>query len=286
MARKILVDSSNTIDIWRQKVNQMSDYIEDLDGLDATFQPGNTWAIGYPNVDRDSNIVSGINYVGTYASQIYNSLITGTAVSQQRITAKIFADSGVFDKLHTSQLWNYDSAMTLADSDATWYGDSQGTIKFDFTADSAKFRNLNVLRLKDYPDSATFGKLTITDSGHIANLDAYDSTSEVIFKNLTILGNSLTNSLVIDSALVLNIIRITDFISDSTGSGPDSGVHIDSATVGTVDINSLTMTDSPEITFLYARPFLLTDSMGYDSANQGDSGQIYFAAIQLDIDSV
>ena len=281
MARKILVDSSNTIDIWRQKVNQMSDYIEDLDGLDATFQPGNTFDTEYP-IDRDSNIISGINYLTNYSNQIFNSLIAGTAVSQQTINVKIFADSGVFDRLHTNQLWNYDSAMTLADSDATWFGDSQGTAQFDFNVDSAKFGNLNVLSLRDYPDSATFGKLTITDSGHIANLDAYDSTSEVIFKNLTILDKSP----VIDSALVLNIIRITDFISDSTGSGPDSGVHIDSATVGTVDINSLTMTDSPEITFLYARPFLVTDSMGYDSANQGDSGQIYFAAIQLDIDSV
>jgi len=278
MARKILVDSSNTIDIWRQKVNQMSDYIEDLDGLDATFQPGNTWSLGYP-IDRDSNIISGINYLTDYANQIFNSLVAGTAPSGQRITAKIFADSAVFDKLHTNQLWNYDSAMTLADSDATWYGDSPGTAAFDFTADSAKFGNLNVLRLRSYPDSATFGRLTITDSGHISNITALDSTSTVFFKNLTALGQDIE----IDSAFVLNKITIGQFISDS---GSDSGVNITKATIGTADINRLTMTDSPEITFLYARPFLVTDSMGYDSANQGDSGQIYFAAIQLDIDSV
>ena len=278
MARKILVAKSNTIDAWRQKVNQMSDYIEDLDGLDATFQPGNTWAAGYP-IDRDSSVVSSTNYIADYANQIYNSLVTGTAASQQRITAKIYADSGVFDKLHTNQLWNYDSAMTLADSDATWFGDSQGTIKFDFNVDSAKFGNLNVLRLREYPDSATFGKLTITDSGFIGNITSLDSTSTVVFKNLTANGQDIE----IDSALVLSRITIGEFISDS---GSDSGVNITKATIGTADINSLTMTDSPEITFLYARPFLVTDSMGYDSANQGDSGQIYFAAIQLDIDSV
>ena len=278
MARKILVDKTNTIDIWRQKVNQMSDYIEDLDNLDNTFQPGNTWALGYP-VDRDSNIISGIDYIGSYADQIYNSLVTGTATSQQTITAKIFADSAVFDKLHANQLWNYDSAMTLAGSDATWFGDSQGTIKFDFTADSALFGNLNALRLRDYPDSATFGKITITDSGFIGNITSLDSTSTVIFKNLTARGQDIE----IDSALILNRITIGKFISDSSS---DSGVNITKATIGTADINSLTMTDSPEITFLHARPFLVTDSLGYDSANQGDSGQIYFAAIQLDIDSV
>lgn len=279
MARKILVDSSNTIDVWRQKVNQMSDYIEDLDGLDATFQPGNTWAIGYPNVDRDSNIISGINYVHDYADQIYNSLVTGTAIAQQQYNVKIYADSAVFDKITVNQLWNYDSAMTLGDSDATWFGDSQGTAKFDFNVDSAKFGNLNVINLRQAPDSATFGRLTIVDSGFIGSITSLDSTSTVIFKNLTARGQDIE----IDSALVLSRITIGEFISDS---GSDSGVNITKATIGTADINRLTLTDSPEITFLYARPFLVTDSMGYDSANQGDSGQIYFAAIQLDIDSV
>jgi len=279
MARKILVDSSNTIDIWRQKVNQMSDYIEDLDDLDATFQPGNTWALGYPNVDRDSNIISGINYVHDYADQIYNSLITGTAVAQQQYNVKIYADSADFDKITVNQLWNYDSAMTLGDSDATWFGDSQGTAKFDFNVDSAKFGNLNIINLRQYPDSATFGRLTIVDSGFIGSITSLDSTSTVIFKNLTARGQDIE----IDSALVLSRITIGEFISDS---GSDSGVNITKATIGTADINRLTLTDSPEITFLYARPFLVTDSMGYDSANQGDSGQIYFAAIQLDIDSV
>ena len=279
MVRKILVDSTDLIDSWSDKINIMSGYIEDLDGLDSTFQPGNTWAVGYPNVDRDSNVISSINYVADYANQIYNSLVSGTAPSQQTITAKIYADSGVFDKLHADQFWNYDSAMTLGDSDATWYGDSQGTAKFDFNVDSAKFGGLNVIRLREAPDSATFGRLTITDSGFIGNITSLDSTSTVIFKNLTARGQDIE----IDSALVLSRITIGEFISDS---GSDSGVNITRATIGTADINSLTLTDSHGLKFIHARPFLIADSMGYDSANQGDSGQIYFAAIQLDIDSV
>jgi len=37
---------------------------------------------------------------------------------------------------------------------------------------------------------------------------------------------------------------------------------------------------------MYARPFIIADSLGYDSIGQGDSGTIYFAAYQLDVDSV
>lgn len=278
MARKILVDSSDTIDGWRQKVNQMSGYVEDLDDLDTTFQPGNTWALGYP-IDRDSNIVSATNYLISETNDIFNTMIAGTAVSTRTATVKIYADSAVFNTLHANQLWNYDAAMTLGPVDSTWFGDSPGTSDFDFTAESASFGILNVINLRETPDSATFGRLTILDSGFIGSIKSLDSTSTVIFKNLTARGQDIT----IDSALVLNIIRIGQFISDS---GSDSGVNITKATIGTADINSLTMTDSPAITFLHARPFLVTDSLGYDSAFQGDSGQIYFAAIQLDIDSV
>ena len=46
------------------------------------------------------------------------------------------------------------------------------------------------------------------------------------------------------------------------------------------------LTDSPGLEFKYARPFIIADSLGYDSIGQGDSGTIYFAAYQLDVDSV
>ena len=251
MARKILVDSSNTIDIWRQKVNQMSDYIEDLDGLDATFQPGNTWASGYP-IDRDSNIVSAVDYIGVFTDNVYKSLITGTAASQQTITAKIFADSAVFDKLHANQLWNYDSAMTLGPTDSTWYGDSPGTVKFDFTADSAKFRNLNVINLREAPDSATFGQLTIGDSGFIRSITALDSTSVILFKNLKILDSSF----VLDSALVLSKITVNTFID----SGVDSGITIDSAEVDYLRINNHMVFDGVE--FDSETPFSIVGAGG------------------------
>lgn len=257
MTRKILVDSTDLIDSWSDKVNIMSGYIEDLDDLDATFQPGNTWAVGYPNVDRDSSVISSINYIADYTNQIFNSLVSGTAIAQQQYTVKIYADSAVFDKITVNQLWNYDSAMTLGDSDATWFGDSQGTAKFDFNVDSAKFGGLNIVRLREVPDSATFGRLTITDSGFISKLHTIDSTAEIKFGTLKYLGNSAA---LIDSALVLNVIKVREFISDSGG---DSGVNIDTARITNLYIDSnITFADSPSLGLDVLRQLLIADSTG------------------------
>lgn len=280
MARTILVTDSDLIDSWYNKVNTLSDYMGDLDDLDTTFNPGETWSLdGPPPIKRDSNLVSAVDYLGREAADIYNSLLGGSATATRQVSMKLFIDSGDLDLIRVNQLWNYDSAMTLGPTDPTWYGDSPGTAGFDFTADSAKFRELNVLNLREYPDSATFGQLTITDSGYITNLTSLDSTATVFFKSL----RWRYQVGVIDSALVLNKINIIYFISDSGG---DSGVHIDSAIMGTGDINTLTLTDSPDLAFMYARPFIIADSLGYDSIGQGDSGTIYFAAYQLDVDSV
>lgn len=279
MARKILVQDSNTIDVWRQKVNQMSDYMGNLNNLDTTFDPGDSPYAGI--IDRDSNFISGINYFGDNLKNILNGLINGTSPIQG-FKAKIAADSGSFDKITVQSLYNFDSAMPgpgVNESDYLWFGDSPGTAQYDYISDITTFGNLTVLSLDNYPDSMTMTRLYIGDSGVIGSLTALDSTSTIIFKSLTMNGQDI----VLDSALVLSKITIGQFISDS---GSDSGVNITKATVGTVETTRFTLNDSQgPITFEHARPFLVTDSMGYDSANQGDSGQIYFAAIQLDTDS-
>lgn len=280
MARKILVQDSNSIDVWKQKVNQMSDYVGDLDNLDTTFDPGDSPYSGL--IDRDSNLASGISYFGDNLSNILNGLINGTAPIVG-FKAKIGADSGKFDKITVQSLYNFDSAMPgpgINESDYLWFGDSPGTAQHDYISDSTTFRNLTIQNLGTYPDSMTMNRLIITDSGVIGSLTALDSTATIIFKNLTMRGQDI----VIDSALVLSRVTIGQFISDS---GSDSGVNIINANIGIADIRRFTLNDSQgPITFEHARPFLITDSMGYDSANQGDSGQIYFAAIQLDIDSI
>jgi hypothetical protein len=257
----------------------MSDYMGNLNNLDTTFDPGDSPYAGI--IDRDSNFISGINYFGDNLKNILNGLINGTSPIQG-FKAKIAADSGSFDKITVQSLYNFDSAMPgpgVNESDYLWFGDSPGTAQYDYISDITTFGNLTVLSLDNYPDSMTMTRLYIGDSGVIGSLTALDSTSTIIFKSLTMNGQDI----VLDSALVLSKITIGQFISDS---GSDSGVNITKATVGTVETTRFTLNDSQgPITFEHARPFLVTDSMGYDSANQGDSGQIYFAAIQLDTDS-
>jgi len=53
MARKILVDLTNSLGTFVQKTNAMSDYIGDLDDINPRFAANNT----------DSNIVSVINFL-------------------------------------------------------------------------------------------------------------------------------------------------------------------------------------------------------------------------------
>lgn len=262
MARKILVDSSDLIDSWYNKVDTMSDYIEDLDDLDTTFQPGNTWSVNpnYP-IDRDSNVVSATNYIMEYANNITNSYINGSITPIQSLSAKliILADSSqVFDKLTVQQLWNYDSAMTLAYSDPTWYGDSPGTSKFDYNADVSTFGTLSVTKIVDETDSGVdFGKVTLAQngSGFIGAISTTDSTSTVLFKSLR--TSVSQNKFLIDSAYVLDRITVSNFISDS---GDDSGINITSATVGHAAINNLTIASDSSLTFTAARQFLMTDS--------------------------
>ena len=168
MARKVTVQKSNTIDVWMQKVNQTSDYVNDLNNLDNTFNPGETWDINYPNIRADSSIVGAMNHLRSFSTSVFGSLVTGTSPSPQPYTIKIFADSADFDEINTRSLYNFDAGMTRND----FFGDSPSTAKFDFNADSAKFGNLNALRLRQHPDSATFGSFVLE-----GNTVTYEKTS-------------------------------------------------------------------------------------------------------------
>jgi hypothetical protein len=275
MARKILLQTSNTIDLWRQKINTMSGYIGDLDSLDSTFTQSTP--------RTDTSIVAALNELGDLVDKV-NFLFNGA--QSVTVTAKILADSGKFDKITLKSLYNYDSAMPDSSVHGRYYlGDSPGTDDFDFNVDSVKFGNVTVqfdLTMDSTLDSATFGRLMILDSMFIQTFQA-DSGADVTFKKLKLPANALDNT--VDSALVLEKITIGTFISDS---GSDSGVHIDSAVITNLIVDSqIVFADSPDRIFTKIRPFLFTDSLGRDSLGQNvaDSGAIYFAAYQL-IDSI
>ena len=69
MVRQIVVDSSDTIAAWVQKVNKMSDsHMGDLDDLSSVFDSD----VGRDILDQDSNFVAALNHIGWLGPTIDN----------------------------------------------------------------------------------------------------------------------------------------------------------------------------------------------------------------------
>ena len=241
MARKILVNTSNTVAVWVQKTNVMSDYMGDLNDLSSVFDSDLGNAL-FP--DQDSNFVSSLNHLAWLGPTINSALLgrgntTGGRNSQTnpiKITARIVADSANFQKITLSKLENTDAAMLVFD-DASFFGDSNpvnGGLHFDFNADSARFgyitvndsNNLDVLP----SNSIQIGNIFIGGTGKISRLFSDDS-STIKFINARIITTPDTQTF--DSVLVTNRIHIDNFFSQAGG---DSGIHIDSAYINTLNL--------------------------------------------------
>ena len=241
MARKILVSTSNTVAVWVQKTNVMSDYMGDLNDLSSVFDSD----LGDPLFpDQDSNFVSSLNHLGWIGPTIDAALLgidspPGSRHTPQnpiKITARIVADSANFEKITLSKLENTDTAMLVFD-DASFFGDSNpvnGGLHFDFNADSARFgyitvhdsNNLDVLP----SNSIQIGNILIGGTGKISRLFSDDSSTIKII-NARIITTPDTQTF--DSVLVTNRIHIDNFFSQAGG---DSGVHIDSAYIDTLNL--------------------------------------------------
>ena len=229
MSRQITVYRTNTMQEMMQKVGQMADYAENLDGLSKTFDSPDP----INGLTHDGSFVEAINYAGVAGDNILEVLFQDTPPATI-ITANIQSDSGKLDKLVTNTLYAADEFMggprigvnppdPDGDSAYLWHGDSQGTAGFDFDCDSANIKRLKV--------------------DHFLNVG--------------------------DSAQIYEKVTVGSLMSDS---GDDLGVVIDSATVTHAFINTLHM-DGRSVSKV--RPFFITDSAGM-------SGQIFFAAYQLD----
>jgi len=241
MARKILVSTSNTVAVWVQKTNVMSDYMGDLNDLSSVFDSDLGNAL-FP--DQDSNFVSSLNHLAWLGPTIDAALLgidpsPGSRHTSQNpitVTARIVADSANFEKITLSKLENTDAAMLVFD-DSSFFGDSNpviGGLHFDFNADSARFgyitvhdsNNLDALSA----DSIQIGNILIGGTGKISRLFSDDSSTIKII-NARILTTPDTQTF--DSVLVTNRIHIDNFFSQAGG---DSGVHIDSAYIDTLNL--------------------------------------------------
>lgn len=269
MARKVNVQNSNTIQAWMQKINQMQEYLGDIDDLkDSTFS------------NNDQSAVDALDFMGQLIPKINQQLFNASAPIT--ITANILADSAVFDFMTLKSLLNHDSAMPDSSVHGMYFlGDSPGTAEFDFNGDSISFGNATVtnnLTFDSFGQSVIINKLTVMDSGLIGKITV-DSSSTIGFGNVTMIAS---DGLEVDSALVLNKLNLTNLLCDSVH---DTGFNANKASIPNLVLDSgvgtITFSDSSSLVFTGLKSFLLTDSLGYDSVGQGDSGVIYFAAHQL-----
>ena len=251
MVRQIVVDSSDTIATWVQKVNQMSDsHMGDLDDLSSVFDSD----VGRDILDQDSNFVAALNHIGWLGPTIDN-IIFGIDSSpgarplgqDLRFTPRIIADSANFQKLNIGGLLNNDAAILVFD-DASRFGDSEGVtsaLAFDFNADSATFTKLEVRDSNNLDTLAgtniQIGNVLIGGTGVISRIEQ-DNSSNVIFNNARIISNPATQ--LAESAFVSDRITIGTFISQA---GQDAGFVSDSAYINRLHManwDSSTLGDS------------------------------------------
>lgn len=235
MARKITVAKTNTLNAWRLKVNQMSDYIEDLDDLDGFFRAPHR-NHGF-ETSQDSSLVASLNTVFGSFDHLdcllfdpYRDSDTGETIPEKCITGKVTAnmlvDSGKIETLRVQRFDNYDSALVGPQNPFALYGDSGRSIWFGDSADGT------------YPSNFDF----VADSVHINNLYMRDAS-------------------VLDSAQVYDKVTVDQWTQDS---GNDLGLVSDKVEFGSyVNINTLTH-DSQTVHLI--RPFLICGPTGNKSS--------------------
>ena len=239
MARKITLDSSNTLDLWIQKQNEMSDYMGDLDSLSDDIKSRvDGFAFGTIRSGfGDSNFVTAINGVWDSAlSNIYLALYPGSGGNQAMlgpppIKSPIFVDSGTFGKIDIGHMYAADSYV----NDSYERGDSSGStgitvasFLYDLhVADSAQVNNLSAPIVDGTSlDSAIFDNIMLRNGATMTvdTLD-YDSSDYILFHNLR-----LDNLSQIDSTFALHDVMTGGLTVDS--------VNFDFATIDSATINN------------------------------------------------
>ena len=185
MARKIQIQTSNSIGTWLAKNNKLSDYFGDLDNLDSHFDSSRYG-------DNDSNFVSALNHLHREVDSLSEALFDSGGIFN---VSTLYADSAVINRLRVNALYA-DSAVI----DSAFIHKLTGHgFHFDSAdIDSASIRNLTGRSLNF--DSAKFDKIT-ADSAILGN---------VTIQNLTI-----DSSFTFDSQSFSHVFPFT--IKDSVG---------------------------------------------------------------------
>ena len=293
MARKIQIDSDNTLQQWIDSQNTMSDYMGNLD----SFRPDilNNFTTPLHNTSTGASFVTALNYLYDPLMQNLLNLFNGTGTAnfddlELRVDSATFnilrvnmqdssvgknlkgrstvfaADAHVRDSYDSGDLFGSTGLLNSVLNGQSYLIPSY---EYDLNIESnATFNNITVEASFDVStlDSAIFNKITIVDSSRVDKLVA-DSNGVVTISQAHILNFHPGQP---DSINVSNVLRSTNIIGDS-------------AVITDVNINNLIVESDLEfdgIRFRTASKFLITDSASPDSAN--DTGVIYFGGYKLD----
>jgi len=292
MARKIHIDSDNTLQQWIDSQNTMSDYMGNLDSFRSNIL--DNFVVTPHNSSTGASFVTALNYLYDPLMQKLLNLFNGTG-STNFDQLELRVDSGTFNILRLDMQDSTvgknllgRSTLFAADAhvrDSYEDGDSIGSTNLiasilsgyvhlipDFNYDlyiesNAAFRNIVVESSFDASllDSAKFNKITIVDSSRVDKLIA-DSNGTV----------------------TISQTKVIDFHPGQPDSGNigflvNHNLVADSAVFLKASINNLTI-DSDLIfdnhTFTEASKFLITDSSSPDTSS--DPGEIYLGGFKLD----
>ena len=292
MARKIHIDSDNTLQQWIDSQNTMSDYMGNLDSFRSDIL--DNFVVIPHNSSTGASFVTALNYLYDPLMQKLLNLFNGTG-STNFDKLELRVDSGTFNILRLDMQDSTvgknllgRSTLFAADAhvrDSYEDGDSIGSTNLiasilsgyvhlipDFNYDlyiesNAAFRNIIVESSFDASllDSAKFNKITIVDSSRVDKLIA-DSNGTV----------------------TISQTKVIDFHPGQPDSGNigflvNHNLVADSAVFLKASINNLTI-DSDLIfdnhTFTEASKFLITDSSSPDTSS--DPGEIYLGGFKLD----
>lgn len=293
MARKIHIDSDNTLQQWIDSQNTMSDYMGNLD----SFRPDilNNFTTPLHNTSTGASFVTALNYVYDPLMQNLLNLFNGTGTANFD-ELELRVDSATFNILRVNM---QDSSVgkNLKGRSTVFAADAHVRDSYDSGDLSGSTGLINsVLNGQSYlipnfafdlhiESNAKFNNITVQ-----AGFDAY-SLDSAIFNKIVIIDSSRVDKLIADSNGVVTISQ-TQILNFHPGQ-PDSinvshvlvseNIIADSAVIPEVSINNLILDSDLEfdgIRFRTASKFLITDSSSPDSANA--SGVIYFGGYKLD----
>lgn len=297
MARKIQIDSDNTLQQWIDSQNTMSDYMGNLDSFRDDILTNFTTPLH--NTSTGASFVTALNYLYDPLMQNLLNLFNGTGTANfDELELRI--DSATFNILRVNYQDSSVGQNALGRS-TVFAADAHVRDSYDSGDLSGSTGLINsVLNGQSYlipnfafdlhiESNATFNNITV-ESG----FDAY-SLDSAIFNKITIVDSSRVDKLIADSNGVVTISQAHILNFHPAPADPDldsitvshllRSVHIDadSAVITDASINNLTLDsnfDFDGLRFRTASKFLITDSASPDSAN--DTGVIYFGGYKLD----